>query len=461
MEQRSNIDWNDQKQINAIVGEPVTCVYRSDQDYSYMVGISNSEYYQPLRILLIGFGIYFVVILITGLLILWRLLKRRRRESQQHLQERNLRYIVYGHTNRTVDEKFITDAGLPNDPDQSYVIALFFATVYRKHSSQDIEKTVLQYMQGTELSCTYFEDLNGPVFVFWSEDSPDQLQSQVIRLCHSVAQDFLNLQSMQINICTSEEVQGLTELENAFHKTSDMHEHADPEHRSKPVLSMNDIIIDKPDQNNSFMRSLQLLVNSLIAGKYDQTPETVRQLQTDYIDSVSDNIEFARTRRRTLANILANALMESNLGDEDKARVLNDFRHAMESEDLNRVTESYFGRVAALNTSDIKEASAYEEANAFIKENLHDHNLSVSMICDSLGMGVQKLTRIFHNNNDMAIAEYVNLLRVQEAQELLTSCKDLSVSEIADMVGYNNSHSLTRNFRKFTGLTPTEFRELE
>ena len=272
-----DINWSDPDQVNKLVGEPVTCVYRSDSDYNYMVGISNTEYYQPIRLLLTGFCIYFALLLIAGLLILWRLLKKRRDESLSHIKERNLRYILYGHNSRIINEKFVNDAGLSKDPHQLYIVALFFAEIRKKHTFQDIEQAVLHYLPETGLSCTYYDDLSGMVFVFWNENDPSSLEEQVNRVCHSVTQDLLGSQSMFVQICTSSPVQGVIELENAFHQTSDMHEKMDPVHHSKPVVNMSDIDRTTPNESDSFMRSLQVLMNALIAGKYDQIPENVRQ----------------------------------------------------------------------------------------------------------------------------------------------------------------------------------------
>ena len=420
-------------------------------------GISGSD----VRSLTIIFGSYFAVVLIAGLLILWRLFVSKRKETLQYIRERNLRYILYGHGRIINDDKFLSDAGLPDDPDVSFVVAIFYDPSYNASTSSYISKIVERHMNAAGISGEYFEDLNGPVFIFWSDNKESSLNEDVCAMCKRLNSSLSGWQSQSLQICISDQVSGIGELSNAFYQTADLHDGAGRQNNSKPVLNVRDFSGINSGQSDSFMRAQQNLTGSLLTGKYDQIPAMVDDMQMTFIEPVSDNIEFARLRRRTIANTLSCALLESNLSEDEKEKMITAFRNAKDTASLNEVTEDFFEKTASINTSDSKDAAVYKEADLFIRENLHDHNLSVSMICEAMNISVQRLTRIFHGSNDMAIAEYVNLLRVQEAKELLTKNKDLPVAAVAEEVGYNNAHSLTRNFRKFTGLTPTEYRELE
>jgi len=50
-------------------------------------------------------------------------------------------------------------------------------------------------------------------------------------------------------------------------------------------------------------------------------------------------------------------------------------------------------------------------------------------------------------------------IRMEASKERLADRK-LKISEIAEAVGYTNIHSFLRTFKKYTGMTPTEYREL-
>lgn len=465
MNEAQKINWDDPETVNQVTGEPVTCVYRSDSNYRYMVGISNHDYNQPLRILMTGFAVYFIILLAAGLLILWRIFRRRKREAQQNIRERNLRYILYGHSMNNISDRFVADAGLPADTDCTFITAAVFVSQTKDESApaDDLSAAVTRVMKNNirkvSLSYSYFEDLNGPVFVLWRSDETD-LAKAADDICHKATEEILLLYSAQIKICTSGCVRGIDSLCNAFHQATDIYEYSSITHPDKPVISVNDITYEN-GSSDSFLRAQQTLINTLIADKFDQIPDMVEKIQNEFITPYSSNTEIARKRRRTIANLLSEGLLECGFSAEEKETLLQDFHKANNADALNSVTKQYFESAAKIENRSTKERSVYDEACRYITDNLHDHNISVTMICDALGISARKLTRIFHLYNDMAIAEYVNHLRVDEAQKLLVNRSDLLAAEIAELVGYNNFHSLTRNFRKFTGLTPTEYRELK
>lgn len=49
-------------------------------------------------------------------------------------------------------------------------------------------------------------------------------------------------------------------------------------------------------------------------------------------------------------------------------------------------------------------------------------------------------------------------LRIQEACHLLEET-DMTISDIADKIGYNNALTLTRAFKKIEGTTPGQYRQ--
>lgn len=56
------------------------------------------------------------------------------------------------------------------------------------------------------------------------------------------------------------------------------------------------------------------------------------------------------------------------------------------------------------------------------------------------------------------IVVYTNRLRIEHAKKMLVQT-DKTILEIASETGYNNDQSFNRNFKKFEGLTPGEYRK--
>ncbi|NLN42227.1 MAG: helix-turn-helix transcriptional regulator, partial [Clostridiales bacterium] len=51
----------------------------------------------------------------------------------------------------------------------------------------------------------------------------------------------------------------------------------------------------------------------------------------------------------------------------------------------------------------------------------------------------------------------INKLRVSEAKKLLVNT-DMSIKDLALLIGYNNDQTFSRVFKKLEGITPGEYR---
>lgn len=63
----------------------------------------------------------------------------------------------------------------------------------------------------------------------------------------------------------------------------------------------------------------------------------------------------------------------------------------------------------------------------------------------------------FKNATSQSPSEYINHYRIEKALTLLNNT-DISVTEIAMNVGFNDPNYFTRTFKKYTGKTPSEYR---
>ena len=57
----------------------------------------------------------------------------------------------------------------------------------------------------------------------------------------------------------------------------------------------------------------------------------------------------------------------------------------------------------------------------------------------------------------MTINEYINLIKIQKAKNLIISGK-YRMYEIAEMVGFEDQQYFTKVFKKIVGITPGEYK---
>ncbi len=93
----------------------------------------------------------------------------------------------------------------------------------------------------------------------------------------------------------------------------------------------------------------------------------------------------------------------------------------------------------------------------FIKEN-YTANMSREGLASAVELNPSYFSRLFISYTDMTINEYINKLRIEEAQKKLED-EHARVLDIALSIGFESISTFNRAFRKVTGKTPTEFRK--
>lgn len=68
------------------------------------------------------------------------------------------------------------------------------------------------------------------------------------------------------------------------------------------------------------------------------------------------------------------------------------------------------------------------------------------------------LSRIFHRETGYSIKQYLTRIRMEAACHLLEDYS-LKISEVGEMTGYPKVHAFLKQFKNYTGITPSEYRE--
>lgn len=94
----------------------------------------------------------------------------------------------------------------------------------------------------------------------------------------------------------------------------------------------------------------------------------------------------------------------------------------------------------------------------FIQENYRDSGLSLDSLADEFHLSRTYISRLFKEHVEDNFIDYLINIRIEAAKRLLKD-KSIKINDISDAVGYTYSRSFTRTFKKYTGLTPTEYRD--
>lgn len=113
----------------------------------------------------------------------------------------------------------------------------------------------------------------------------------------------------------------------------------------------------------------------------------------------------------------------------------------------------------AINTSKVQQSTVFETKIAYaIEEKLRNrHHHSIEEIASMLGMSRGQCTRIFSQVYGLSPRQYVSKLVLNEAKQLLVTTT-LTMEEISERLGFQSASHFSRQFRRWTGVSPTTFR---
>lgn len=93
----------------------------------------------------------------------------------------------------------------------------------------------------------------------------------------------------------------------------------------------------------------------------------------------------------------------------------------------------------------------------YIDENYH-HPITLTNLAAQFHFNPSYLSAYFSTHRGIGLNEYLTQVRIEKAKELLKNSR-ISISEISDLVGYDNHSYFCKVFKKVTGLSPSKYRK--
>ena len=107
--------------------------------------------------------------------------------------------------------------------------------------------------------------------------------------------------------------------------------------------------------------------------------------------------------------------------------------------------------------SDARHANIIHRCIQYIGTGYADH-LTLESAARALFLSPDYLSRIFSKETGTSFNRYLNNVRITKAKELIRS-SDLRLTDISQMVGYDDQSYFTKVFRRIAGMSPNEYRK--
>ena len=97
-----------------------------------------------------------------------------------------------------------------------------------------------------------------------------------------------------------------------------------------------------------------------------------------------------------------------------------------------------------------------KKAQTFIETNFQE-KITVDQLASMLALGRRNLERRFKKATSNSVTQYMQRVKIEAAKKSLESSQE-NVNEVMYKVGYSDSKAFRTTFKKFTGLSPIQYR---
>lgn len=498
-----NVDWYSAQSVSSVAGVPVKCFYVKGDNLTYLAAISTQEYFGPLRMILAIFSFYFIAVLIGGYLYLHSVARRRYEATMELLN------VLPDPTieNPTYQDFMTAVKGSLNNYKETHDFA---ERVRNREALSALLTSSTTSVSGQTTSASILPPSAGFFVVRFSimstSSQPDQSSSGVDLMCrilettlNSLAEDRVAAAATAIfpnyytvisvldpmfsegelhgTLCRSlhilEESYGiiLSTTTSGRHKNvADLARARDEtDHLFTFIRSVNSearlVSLDDVKNNTGillngdFLNHLQVLSQALSMSKYDMIPGLTASILEEHVAGLRKHYELATDRLNAVSGLLAEAVWGNrHFTSEGKEQAVASLRSCHSISELNSTVNAIFVPLAE-KTRDSETDPVVQQACHYIAENLSDINLSVPQICQAVNVSVSFLSRVFKRDTSTTIMDYINSRRIELAKELLLE-EDDTLSLIAEASGFGNTVTFSRNFKRYTGMTPNEYRNM-
>jgi two-component system, response regulator YesN len=224
------------------------------------------------------------------------------------------------------------------------------------------------------------------------------------------------------------------------------------------IIVLEEEIAQTNGLNYSMWRLVEEIVSSIKMHDRDKMEQAFYELNNKLREISGQSLQRAEQILHFMILHLLREMREINvLSNDDEKSVWTMLERSISIKSLldiiHKLLNDSFNSSANRKPSEVLMVSAKD----YIDKNLAS-DLGVEEISDYLGISYSYFSMLFKQTFGETFLEYLTRRRIELAKSMLLAC-DKSVAQIGKLVGYSERRYFTRVFYKFTGATPSEYRE--
>ena len=137
---------------------------------------------------------------------------------------------------------------------------------------------------------------------------------------------------------------------------------------------------------------------------------------------------------------------------------LNEILGWQSLDQLQQAVFKFIDVVCQLDSKDRGFSKIHDQVDRFIRKHYMNTELSVALIAENVGLHTSYLSTLYKEHTGEGLLEVISKFRIEKAKQLIDS-GSVKLEDIAKKIGYSNTKTFTRVFKKYEGVTPAKYRD--
>lgn len=234
----------------------------------------------------------------------------------------------------------------------------------------------------------------------------------------------------------------------------------------EPARRVHELIYEHKDLKETLESQMDMekkLLNHIKLKNREEAQELLNEILGGiYFHSFGD-LKIIKARVTELVVGLLRAAVTSGIGIENIFALSGDYISEIQKfesiRDLNEWLTKVLNSImfSVFPNSHVRLAAIVERVKGYIDDN-YMKKISLNELANIAGFSVSYLSKIFKEETQKSISAYINHVRIENAKKLLRTT-DISLVELAYVVGFEEQSYFTKVFKKLEGVSPGKYRD--
>lgn len=229
--------------------------------------------------------------------------------------------------------------------------------------------------------------------------------------------------------------------------------------QSSPILSFAEIETSPSGTVSYFAELLQSLELAILKNEASLVESLIERIVC-YLGSEGLPPHMLRSVYLNTASVIFNGLQRFRNDDQSLLRLTDAaFQPRYTLEQMTGILQESGAKLCEMIRETLPKGrtASREDILAVIEDKGMDPNCSLQLMADHFGMSVSNFSHHFKKEMGQNFKEYIDRLRIQRSIQLLRESEE-TLEGIAAQVGFTNTSSFIRSFKKIVGTTPGQYR---